>query len=268
MAGLKLVDSLGREHALAARPRRIVSLVPSHTETLFALGAGARVAGVTDYCVHPASGVAGTTKVGGTKNPSLRRIQELRPDLVIANKEENRRATVRALEEAGIPVFVTYARTVHGALEEIAALGRLTGQEQAAGQLVEEIEEAWAAARARIREPRTPVIALVWKAPYMAVGSDNFADALLYESGGCNPLAGRPGRYPRIEAAELEQAAPEVILLPTEPYAFGESDRLELLRLRCPAAQSGRIHVVEGELLTWYGPRMARALQHLSALLL
>ena len=109
MAGLKLVDALGREHALAAPPLRIVSLVPSHTETLFALGAGARVVGVTDYCVHPAGGVAGSTRVGGTKNPSLARIQALEPDLVIANKEENRRATVRALEDAGIPVFVSGA---------------------------------------------------------------------------------------------------------------------------------------------------------------
>ena len=268
MADLTLVDALGREHLLAAGPRRIVSLVPSHTETLFALGAGARVVGVTDYCVHPASGVAGVARVGGTKNPSLLRIQELRPDLVIANKEENRRATVRALEDAGIPVFVTYARTVHGALEEIAVLGRLAEQPAAASELVERIEQAWVAARARIQGPRTPVAALIWKAPYMAVGSDTFADALLYESGGCNPFGGRPGRYPRIDAADLEQAAPEVILLPTEPYAFGESDRLELLRLHCPAAETGRVHLVEGELLSWYGPRMARALEQLSALLL
>jgi ABC-type Fe3+-hydroxamate transport system substrate-binding protein len=267
VAELIVQDALGREHRLQRSPRRIVSLVPSLTETLFQLGCGERVVGVTDYCVHPARGVAVCAKVGGTKNPSLERIRALWPDLVIANKEENRRQTVAALEEHGIPVFVTYARTVHGALEEIATLGRITGCASQAQAIVERIEDSWVLARARVAEPRPRVAALVWKGPYMVVGSDTFADALLYECGSQNPFAEHPGRYPRVEEADLERAAPQVILLPTEPYAFGESDRAELSRLDCPAAHASRIHVVEGELLSWYGPRMARALDLLSRLL-
>jgi ABC-type Fe3+-hydroxamate transport system substrate-binding protein len=101
----------------------------------------------------------------------------------------------------------------------------------------------------------------------MAVGGDTFADALVSECGGENPFAASERRYPRVDEEELVAASPEVILLPTEPYAFGEVERRELLRLDCPAARSGRVHVIEGELLSWYGPRMARALRTLSGLL-
>ncbi len=223
--------------------------------------------GVTDYCVHPADAVAQLPKLGGTKNPNLDRICELRPDFVLANKEENRRATVERLEASGLTVFVTYARTLHTALREIHTLGRLTECEREARAIAERIEASWAEARARAREPRPSVAALVWKGPYMAVGADTFAHAMLVESGGDNPFASEPARYPRIDERDLERVGPEVILLPTEPYAFEELDRIDLLRLDCPAAHAGRIHIVEGELLTWYGPRMARALDVLSALL-
>ena len=100
----------------------------------------------------------------------------------------------------------------------------------------------------------------------MAVGGDTFADALVRECGGENPFGASDKRYPRVDEAALEAAAPDVLLLPTEPYAFGLADRTELLRLDCPAARSGRIHLIEGELLSWYGPRMARALRTLSQL--
>jgi len=105
-------DALGREHEFAAPPRRIVSLVPSWTEALFALGAGDSVVGVTEYCVHPADRVARLARVGGTKNPDTRAIAALRPDLVLANREENRQRDVERLEAAGLRVFVTYARRV------------------------------------------------------------------------------------------------------------------------------------------------------------
>jgi ABC-type Fe3+-hydroxamate transport system substrate-binding protein len=111
-------------------------------------------------------------------------------------------------------------------------------------------------------------VALIWRDPFMVVGADTFAHDLLSCCGAVNPFAGEgERRYPRVERAALEAAAPDVILLPTEPYAFGEQDRRELLELDCPAARAGRIHVVEGELLTWYGPRMARALETFAALL-
>ncbi len=264
---MKLDDSLGRPIELAAPPLRIVSLVPSWTETLFHLGAGERVIAVTDYCVHPAGPLAGVVRVGGTKNPSLVRILSLRPDLVLANKEENRPRDVKQLEDHSVPVFVTDARDVEGALREVRALGRLVEREGEAAALCREIGDALARARERVREPRPAVVALVWKSPFMATSADTFAHALLHECGARNPFASAERRYPRIDGAELSAARPDVILLPTEPYAFGEADRRELLALDCPASRSGRIHVVEGELLTWYGPRIPRALDTFSRLL-
>jgi ABC-type Fe3+-hydroxamate transport system substrate-binding protein len=241
-----------------------VSLVPSQTETLFALGAGERVVGVTEYCVHPADALAGVARVGGTKTPDLERIGALRPDLVLANREENRRLDVERLEAAGLRVFVTYARNVDDAVAEIALLGQLTGRTAEAARVCVEI----AGARAALPE-RAPVrvVALIWKHPYMAVGPDCFASDLLRVCGGHNAVPAGRRRYPQLDARALAALAPEVILLPTEPYAFGAEDIPELLALDCPAARSRRVHVVEGELLTWYGPRIARAIETFGALL-
>ena len=245
-----------------------MSLVPSLTETLFALGLAREIAGVTEFCVHPAAQVASKPKLGGTKNPDVRAILALRPDLVIANKEENRRRDVEALEAGGAAVFVTYARGVREAVDEIRTLAAIVGRAPEGEALAAPVERALAAQAARAGEPRVRTVALIWRDPFMVVGADTFAHDLLSRCGAENPFAGESERrYPRVERAALEAAAPEVILLPTEPYAFGEADRIELLELDCPAARARRIHVVEGELLTWYGPRMARALETFSALL-
>jgi len=265
VASLILVDSLGRSIELPELPGRIVSLVPSWTETLFELGAGPRVVGVTEYCVHPADAVAQLPKVGGTKNADAQGILRLRPDLVIANKEENRPSLVSALEQAAVPVLVTDARAVDQAAAEIALLGRATGVEAAAASLVLVINRELEAL-GRLSERRR-CIALIWKNPYMAVGGDTFANDLLRQCGAENPFAGEAGRYPRITAQQIEAAEPEVILLPSEPYDFLESDRLELLELDCPASRDSNIHLMEGELLSWYGPRVARALREIPRIL-
>jgi ABC-type Fe3+-hydroxamate transport system substrate-binding protein len=260
-------DALGRSHEFTAPPRRVVSLVPSWTETLFALGAGDALVGVTEYCVHPAEGVAALTRIGGTKNPSVPGITALRPDLVLANKEENRQRDVERLEAAGLRVFVTYARTVVEALAELRALGRISGRAERGEEIAAQVESRLAVLAARAAGPRPRTAALVWRDPLMVVGGDTFSNDLMRCAGAENPFAANEGRYPRITSAELEAAAPEVLLLPTEPYRFEERDRLEYLGLDCPAARSGRVHVIEGELLSWYGPRMARALDTLAALL-
>lgn len=260
-------DALGREHEFSSPPARIVSLVPSWTETLFALGAGDAVVGVTEFCVHPAEQVARVARVGGTKNPDLPAIAALRPDLVIANKEENRERDVERLEAAGLRVFVTYARGVAEAVRELRALGRIVARAAAADAIGAEVESLLAELAGRARAPRPRAVALVWRDPLMVVGGDTFASDLLRCAGAQNPFAiAGGGRYPRIERRALEAAAPDVLLLPTEPYHFEESDRRELLELDCPAARAGRIHILEGELLSWYGPRMPRALVTLSEL--
>lgn len=253
-----------------AAARRIVSLVPSLTEALFALGLGDRVVGVTDWCVHPAERVASLPKVGGTKNPSLARIEELRPDLVIANQEENRRRDVERLEANGIDVWVTYPRSVADGvalLTELADLGASDATRQA---VLDPVHHRFAAAQAALAEsrPRTRCFCPIWKAPWMAVGGDTYADDLLRLCGGENVFGARPERrYPIVEESEIVAAEPEVILLPDEPYAFGPRDVAELSALPIPAARSHRIHTLDGTLVSWYGPRIGTAIETLSGLL-
>jgi ABC-type Fe3+-hydroxamate transport system substrate-binding protein len=265
---VRVVDARGRVLEFAVAPRRIVSLVPSHTETLFALGAGGLVVGATEYCVHPEKELLGVPRVGGTKNPRIGRVLELAPDVVIANREENRRADVERLEAAGVPVLVTYARTAREAVADVRCLGELSQTAECAEGLARRIEDALERARARAGGRRVRYLALIWKGPYMAVGPDTFAADLLAACGGTNPLpAEGPRRYPRLDERAIESLDPQVILLPTEPYPFQVHEREPLLRLQCAASRSGRVHVVEGELLTWYGPRMERALDLFTDLL-
>jgi ABC-type Fe3+-hydroxamate transport system substrate-binding protein len=265
---VRVVDARGVELRFAEVPRRIVSLVPSHTESLFALGAGQRVVGVTAYCLHPEQALRGVPRVGGTRTPDLEQISRLRPDIVIANREENRRIDVERLEAAGIPVWVSYARGVGEAIADIEALGALCAAREAARALADGCRGALERARSRAGDRAVRYLALIWKEPYMAVGPDTFAHALLAACGGENPLPlGASRRYPRIGLREIEAFDPEVILLPTEPYRFCEQERDAFLGLACRAARSGRVHVVEGELLSWYGPRIPRALDVFSELL-
>jgi ABC-type Fe3+-hydroxamate transport system substrate-binding protein len=246
--------------------------VPSLTEALFALGLGPRLVGVTRWCVHPAEGVAALPKVGGTKTPELAAILALAPDLVIANREENRRRDVERLQEAGIPVWVTYPRTVREGAELLAALARLGASPQAVREVVEPALAAVARAEARRRAPKAArpprVFCPIWRDPWMSVGADTYAHDLIELCAGANAFANHDDRrYPRVSLAEVEVAAPEVILLPNEPFRFGEADARELACLAVPAARSGRIHLIDGTLVSWYGPRIRRAIDTLGRLL-
>ena len=270
------------------RPSRIVSLVPSLTETLFELGLGPRLVGVTDWCVHPAAEVAALPKVGGTKNPSIARVLELRPDLVIANREENRERDVERIRAAGIPVWVTYPRTVAEAAALVRELAELGAPPERAQPLIASLESAFERARSAASARRTRVFCAIWKRPWMAVGTDTYADDLLALCGGDNVFGARFAqrarasrsepkasedqkvgrrRYPIVGEAEIAAARPEVILLPDEPYAFSARDVAELAALATPAAATGRIHCIDGTLISWYGPRIARAIAEVSALL-
>ena len=249
-------------------PDRIVSLVPSLTEALFALGLGDRVVGATDWCVHPAEALAAVPRVGGTKDPDVAAIAKLRPGLVIANREENTRRSVAQLEAAGIPVWVTYPRTVAEGAELLRELALLGGRSAELASVVRPVEEA--VERALAARPSEPVRVFcpIWKDPWMAVGPDTYAHDLIELCGGRNVFgAVATRRYPIVKETEIIAAAPEVILLPDEPYAFGAEHAAALRALPVPAAASGRIHCIDGTLLSWYGPRIRRAIELLRSLL-
>jgi ABC-type Fe3+-hydroxamate transport system substrate-binding protein len=248
-------------------PQRIVSLVPSLTEALFALGLGERVVGVTEWCVHPAEGVAPLAKIGGTKSPDIRAVLALRPDLVIANREENRRRDVERLESAGIRVWVTHPRTVRDGVELLGALADLGAPEERKRAVVGPAMAALAGAEQQGFERRVRVVCPIWRDPWMVVGDDTYAHDLITLCGGENVFAGvSQRRYPRVKLAEIEAAAPELILLPDEPYAFGQRDAQELAALDIPAAHAGRIHLIDGTLVSWYGPRILQAIDTLCGL--
>ena len=245
-------------------PKRVVSLVPSLTEALFALGAGERVVGRTRYCTQPPRSVGRVPKVGGTKKVDVARVLELEPDLVVAVREENSREDVEALAGAGLPIFLGAPKTVEGAvlmLRELAARVEAPGAEHVLGPIERVVERLGAR-----RGPARRVFVPIWKGPYMSVGSDTYVHDVLKVSGGENVFGGET-RYPVVTLQEIEALRPEVVLLPDEPYPFSAEDLPEFYALDAPAAREDRIHLVDGKLLTWYGPRMAGSLVQLSGLM-
>jgi ABC-type Fe3+-hydroxamate transport system substrate-binding protein len=206
--------------------------------------------------------------VGGTKNPLVRQILELEPDLVIANREENRKQTVLALRAAGVDVWVTYPQTVQDGVTLLRELADLGATAEAVSSVVQPVEEVVRAAEEERSARSLPIFCPIWKKPWMAVGGETYASSLLELCGGTNVFADCGGRrYPVVELEEIVAAAPEVILLPSEPYDFGPRDALELASLAIPAARNGRIHLIDGTLVSWYGPRIEPAITTLRALL-
>ena len=263
------VDSSGVAVELERPPRRIVSLVPSLTETLCALGLAEALVGITVYCVEPREVVAGKTRIGGEKNPDLEKIRRLEPDLVIANIEENLREHVEALRAWSIPVWVTYPRTVADGIGLITELGAVTGTEARAGEIVGEIQPLYDRVRsAASRRPPVPVFYPIWRAPYMTINRDTYIHDMLSVCGGRNVFADRPERYPTVSLDEMAAARPAVILLPDEPFRFRRAHVADFAGyVEVPAVRDGRIHLVDGKPFSWHGPRIAEALRTVPSLL-
>ncbi|MGH3106709.1 MAG: helical backbone metal receptor [Rubrobacteraceae bacterium] len=247
-------------------PERIVSLVPSLTEALFAFGVGARVVGRTRYCLWPPRAVGKVPVVGGTKKVDVPRLLELEPDLVVSVREENSRENVERIQDAGVPVFVGAPESVEGALWLLRELARAV-EAPRTDAVLGPIERVYGRLREEMKltNPRRLFVP-IWKNPYMSVGSDTYAHDVLETCGGEN-VCGGSARYPVFTLEEVEEAQPEIVLLPDEPYPFSAEDLEDFYALDIPAAHSDRIHLVDGKLLTWYGPRMASSLTQLAALL-
>lgn len=265
----RLVDDLGFRVELDHPPERIVSLVPSWTETLFAFGLNGEIAGVTKFCVEPKDPVAALPKVGGTKNPDLRAILALAPDLVIANAEENRREDIERLREHRIPVFVTYPKTVAGAVESILGLGRAIERQAQAGALAREIVRTVSGIEATLgiwAKLRMRVFCPIWKKPWMTFNADTYAHDVLRMLGFNNVFGSAGERYPRTTLEAALDLKPDVILLPDEPYEFGSVDAEEIKAMVSPEL-SRRVLLISGRDLHWYGAHMVKGLTALGQLL-
>jgi ABC-type Fe3+-hydroxamate transport system substrate-binding protein len=258
----RLTDATGQALVLAREPRRIVSLVPSITETLFALGLGDAIVGVTAYCVEPQDGVDRKTKVGGQKNPRLDRIRDLAPDLVVANVEENLKEHVETLRGWGIPVWVTYPRTVAEGIRMIRELGEVTGAQARAAAIAGDLGARLQDVRAQTaRRGPVSVFYPIWRDPYMTVNADTYIHDMLATCGARNVFGDRPERYPAVSLAEVAAARPDVIVLPDEPFRFRAAHVADFAPYpEIPAVRSGRVHLAGGKLFCWYSPRIAEAL--------
>ncbi|MBP2681402.1 MAG: periplasmic binding protein, partial [Candidatus Krumholzibacteriota bacterium] len=238
------------------------SLVPSITETLIELGAGNRVVGITNYCIHPARAVDNIPRVGGTKGASLEKIDALRPDLVIANREENRRRHIDALREK-YPVYVTYPRTVEQALKLIGDLGALTRTAGKAAEITETCKQIVASTEPAVLDSVFSTACLVWRDPWMAVGADTYISDLLGTFGFKNVFTRDDGRYPEVSLGTIAERGTDVVVLPNEPYAFAEPDRRQIGATLAENGRRARVLVVDGSYLTWFGYRTIQGLRFL-----
>jgi ABC-type Fe3+-hydroxamate transport system substrate-binding protein len=238
-----LRDDLGAPVPLAGPARRVVSLVPSLTEAI-ATTCRDRLVGATDWCTRP--GDLAVVRVRGTKNPDLGAVAQLHPDLVVANKEENRELDVRRLRERGVTVWVTDIETVPGA---VASMRRLFAEALVVPEpaWLVEAEDAWCGP---VPEPSVRAVVPVWRDPWMVVGRPTFTADLLARAGFEVVTAGVEGRYPTVDVDALDDpAVADVVLLPDEPYVFTGSDGPEAFD-RVPT------RLVSGRLITWYGPSL------------
>jgi len=263
-AQISVSDDLGRRVTLARPATRIVSLAPSVTECLFAIGAGPRVAGVTDFCNYPPE--AATRKhVGGMINPSLEAIVALEPDLIVLSMEGNMRADFERLTTLGAPVFVTNPRTLEGIYRSLEHLGTLTGCADSARTLVASLRARARAVRDAAKgKPPATLLTIVSVAPLMCAGEHTFIDELLAAAGGANLARRASGTYPAYSREQVIADDPEAIIvmsdaLPREKSlvdVFPEWATLSAVRRQ-------RVYRMDGDILSRPGPRAIDALETL-----
>lgn len=258
-------DMLGREVTLAAPPARIVSLVPSVTEILYALNADGALVGVTDFCDFPQD-ARRKPKVGGMVAPSLEAIVGLRPDLVIATSEGTREDTFTQLTRLRIPVYLVAAHRVADVTAIIVRIGELTGRQAATGPLVARLEQRVEAVKKAVLPLGRPrVLYVLWPEPLIVPGRDAIVTELIHLAGGESLTAADADAWPRYSLEAAVAKSPEVILLANHGAGTGAIAMDKWRRLsELPAVKAGRLLSVNGDLLHRYGPRFVDGLEQLA----
>ncbi len=252
---MKFTDQMGRLMEFKQTPRRIVSLVPSQTEFLFHLGLEDEVVGITKFCIHPESWWKSKKRVGGTKNANFDRVEELQPDLIIGNKEENDQENITALSNLAT-VWMSDISNLEDAYDMMLSLGTILGKAERAKEIVEEIQREFLSL---VPQKSKTVLYFIWKNPWMLAGQGTFISDLLGKCRWVNQA--KNNRYPIWEKESGMDC--DLILLSSEPYPFKEKDKLELQTL-FPKAQIIR---VDGEMFSWYGSRLLEAPTYFKRLL-
>ena len=244
-------DQTGRNIDIRQIPTKIISLVPSQTELLFDLGLEEEVKGITKFCVHPEKWFRSKTRIGGTKKLDLKKIHDLQPDLIIANKEENEKEQVEVLAKK-FPVWISDVRNLNQAMEMIVSVGLITGKIDSAKKIASEINKNFSELNPLNKKIKTAY--LIWRDPYMTIGSDTFIHDMMLRIGLENIFRDR-SRYPVTSIEELNVLNCEFILLSSEPYPFSEKHRNEIQQI----LPQTKIALVDGEMFSWYGSRLLKA---------
>jgi ABC-type Fe3+-hydroxamate transport system substrate-binding protein len=238
---------------------RIISLVPSVTETLFELGLGDQIVAITRWCTRPPEQVRMKPKIGGTKNPKIDQIAQLNPDLVILDCDENRMEDAKALEKFGIKTVSIFPKTINDSVKMLQDFGKMFSVETKTEEWIMEIEQR----RKAVRRERIRTLILIWRAPYMTVNFDTYVHSAAQMFGFDNVFASHPLRYPKVTAKEIQNANPECVLFPDEPYPF-RSKHIEMFKKEFPelkAVQTNRLLTFDGSYIAWHGYGTLRALR-------
>jgi ABC-type Fe3+-hydroxamate transport system substrate-binding protein len=258
-AVLQIKDHTGNFVNLLAPPRRIISLVPSQTELLYSLGLDEQVVGITKFCVYPEEWYKRKTRVGGTKNINPNRIHSLKPDLIIANKEENVKEQVESLRK-DYPVFTTDVKDLNDALSMIRDIGIITFKHKKALSICADIQRAFSSLSVNYASKR--VLYLIWKNPYMGAGGDTFISDMLRRNGFINVLQDKI-RYPSLSTDDIKALEPDIILLSSEPFPFSNK-HINEVKNECPFSE---VILADGTYFSWYGSRLQYAPDYFSSLL-
>lgn len=242
-------------------PKRIVSLVPSQTELLYYLDLEDEVIGITKFCIHPNKWFKNKTRIGGVKSIDIKKIIELKPDLIIANKEENIKEQIEHLQKL-FPVHVTDVSTLAEAYEMIDTIGTLTHTQAKAINLINDIKNCFSSLHNTHKQPKK-VCYLIWRNPYMTIGGDTFINDMLQQAGFIN-IFKEQTRYPTTTLEEINYLQPDYIFLSSEPYPFKEKHIAEI-QTAYPQLYP-KLKLVDGEMFTWYGSRLLKSVAYFKQL--
>jgi ABC-type Fe3+-hydroxamate transport system substrate-binding protein len=251
-------DQLGNEVTFNYPPKRIVSIVPSQTELLFDLGLDEEVVGITKFCIHPIEKFAAKTKVGGTKKLLIEKIRDLKPDLIIGNKEENAQGEVELLMQE-FPVWMSDIYNLEDAIKTIKQIGELVNREPESAYLNHLINAGFTDLQTLAVEKgiNQSVAYLIWKDPYMFAGRNTFIDDILRKIGLQNVIV--QSRYPELNLSQLQSLNSQLVLLSSEPYPFKQKHIDEIQS----ALPNAKVILVDGEMFSWYGSRLVKAVNYL-----
>lgn len=253
----EVTDHLGRKAVLPKSPKRIISICPAITETLFSLGLGKKIVGRTKYCIFPKDIVDQVPIVGGTKEVILEKVKKLQPDLILAEKEENTEEMVLELEKIA-PVFVLEVKCIQDAYRFITTLGEVTTTTETASLLLASCQKSFQSIESKENGKAAYVI---WRKPYMVVGGSTYINDVLHTMGFQNPFTNEKSRYPAVTKEQLANAQLDKLLLASEPFPFQEKHLAEFQAF----LPNTEIILVDGEMF-WYGSRMLVAGEYLAQL--